>query len=150
MPSGVPTENPTAATLTSLKVKEVKDAEDGVEYCLEASSSNTNIIVEECDDSNTSQSWIFLNNYLIQSSASEVCVTVDTVASKVSVSLQDCDGNNDLQKWEMETQSNGFETLKLLNRNEYCIDHNDLGSNVVIWQCDGSDDQYFSKIVRDI
>ena len=129
---------------------------DGVEYCVTSTTSDR-LTVEECVDSSLAQSWLQRDNGQLEATTLDerrLCFEVDEIASGEKVTLETCDGDNDLQMWEIDDSSNDFLLLKPKDNLAYCIDHNDIGSEsnfeVVIWQCDGSDDQYFSKIVRDI
>ena len=130
-----------------MKVKQVKDAEDGVEYCLARTSSNT-IIVAACIGSDPAQSWYKRAVGQIESATiveAELCFEAASMAASAAVTLETCDDNNDHQGWDIVTQPNGFDVLRSMANPSYCVDHNDIGSEVVLWQCDTSEDQSFSK-----
>merc|ERR1712038_1395498 len=69
------------------------------------------------------------------------CIGVEgnSYSSGTPIEIQDCVGGSTDQEWTYEADG----TVKSVANPLYCWDENSIGSDVYLWTCDGSSDQYW-------
>merc|ERR1712038_1031548 len=138
-PPPPPTVSP-APTATSTPY-EIESTRTG--GCLDASSTSvgTDLFLQTCDSSDN-QKWLQTpNGNLISALDNSKCIGVEgnSYSSGTPIEIQDCVSGSTDQEWTYEADG----TVKSVANPSYCWDENSIGSDVYLWTCDGSSDQYW-------
>jgi len=103
------------------------------------------LVLEICNSSASSQFWLFDNDGYIRSSLdSNKCIQVkgSVYNSGMPIEVQNCDIGNPTQQWNFLADG----SIQSVGNSNYCIDENGPGSNLYLWNCDGSSDQFWSLV----
>ena len=146
MPTDIPSLFPTSP------VVELVIQLDQSGYCISLPSSNTSdgvkIILSQCNGQEN-QLWYIESLGLIPSSLnSDKCIQVEgsSFTGGETIEIQACNDDNVTQQWEMVSTGEIRSHSGNENSTHYCMDGNDFGEPIVVWQCDETPDQYWTWI----
>lgn len=121
-------------------------------YCFSLPSSNTSngvrITLSQCNEQEN-QIWYIDSLGLIHSSLdNDKCIQVEGSSFKGGkvIEIQPCDTENTTQQWEMVSSGEIRSRFGGESSPYYCMDGNDFGEPIVVWQCDETYDQYWTWI----
>lgn len=149
-PSIQPSYRPSTPPSESHEEVSIQFDENG--FCLDLPNNDAtpgkDIKLSQCNGELSGQVWIIDGLGYIRSSIDESkCIGVegDTPNSDGSyLEIQNCSTTSNSQKWTFlstgEIQSRG-------GISKYCMDGNSKTSTIVMWSCDKTSDQFWSKIV---
>ena len=118
-------------------------------HCIDLPQGDTTngarTILSVCDVVESSQQWLIGDNGQVHPSLDQAkCLKVSEFAAGTPIEIDDCDVNDSSQFWTF--MSNG--EIRSQQRSYYCIDANEAGSELTLWACDNSSDQYWTTVRR--
>ena len=157
IPSQHPSQEPSNRRAFKLKPETVDGAAPNTEYCLEADAAggaNTHIQVKVCDGTDK-QLWNLRADDLLETyinyertapgNGSSMCMTFNGFSPGNDITLQVCDPSDTSQQLALIENANQRYEIKAVANSLYCIDHDDIDQDILVWTCDDSSDQFFFK-----